>query len=60
MRRDVWIFLFVLGLLLFGWPALSIFRNNLTTYLFSVWIVFISLIFIASYFSERDDGGGGE
>lgn len=60
MRRDVWIFLFALGLMLFGWPALVIFRNGLTVYLFFIWLIFISLIFIASFLSERDDGGRGE
>lgn len=57
MKRDIWIALFFLGLLLFGWPFLSIFRANLPYYLFSVWILFIGLIFFASRASERDDGG---
>lgn len=58
MRRDIWIFLFFIGLLFFGWPLISIFRDSLTTYLFVAWSVFIALIFIASRFSEREDGGG--
>jgi len=58
MRRDVWIFLFVIGLLFFIWPIVSIFRDSLATYLFVVWFVFIALMFIASIFSEREDNGG--
>ncbi len=58
MRRDIWIFLFSIGLLLFSWPLLSIFKYGMATYLFVIWLLFIVLIFIASIFSEREDGGG--
>jgi hypothetical protein len=58
MRRDVWIFLFAVGVLLFTWPVLSIFNDNLAAYLFVVWFIFILLIFITSIFSEREDGDG--
>ncbi len=58
MKRDVWIFLFVLGVLFFSWPIISIFKNNLVLSLFIIWLLFIVLIFVASIFSEREDGGG--
>jgi len=58
MRRDIWIFLFFIGLLLFSWPFLSIFKDSLPIYLFAGWFIFIVLIFIASIFSEREDSGG--
>ncbi len=58
MRRDIWIFLFFLGLLFFSWPFMSIFRDALANYLFVIWFVFIALIFIASNLSEREDSGG--
>jgi hypothetical protein len=58
MRREVWIFLFVLGVLFFSWPIISIFKDSLAISLFIIWLVFIALIFIASIFSEREDGGG--
>jgi small-conductance mechanosensitive channel len=58
VRRDVWIFLFVLGALFFNWPLMSIFENSLVFSLFILWLVFIALIFITSFFSEREDGGG--
>ena len=57
MKRDIWIALFCFGCLLFGWPLLNIFHNDLPYYLFIVWILFIGLIFLASRSSERDDGG---
>jgi hypothetical protein len=57
MKRDIWVFLFGLGVLLFVGPFLSIFRDSLTYYLFIIWIVFIGLIFLASHYSKREDGG---
>lgn len=58
MRPDVWIFLFILGILFFTWPIMSIFKDSLGFYLFIIWFVFIMLILVASVFSRRDDGGG--
>ncbi len=57
MKRDIWVFLFCIGILLFCGPFLNIFRNSLTYYLFIIWIVFIGLIFLASARAEREDGG---
>ena len=58
MRRDIWIFLFFIGVLLFSWPFLSIFKHSLPAYLFTIWLVFIILILIASTISKREDSGG--
>jgi hypothetical protein len=58
MKRDIWIALFFLGVLLFGWPFLNIFHDRLPYYLFIIWFVFIALIFFASRSSDREDGGG--
>jgi hypothetical protein len=55
MRRDIWIFLFVLGLMFFSWPLMSIFKGSLIPYLFISWLVFIALICITAIFSERDE-----
>ena len=57
MKRDIWILLFVVGLLFFSWPIMSIFRGSLATALFIIWFVFIALIFIIAHFSERENGG---
>ena len=56
MKRDIWVVLFSLGVLLFSWPFLFIFRDSLTYYLFIIWLVFIGLIFLAST-SNSEDGG---
>lgn len=55
MKREIWIFLFALGVLFFSWPIMSIFRENLVIALFVIWIVFILLIFLASIYSGRED-----
>ncbi len=56
--REIWIFLFALGVILFNWPILSIFNYNLSTYLFIAWSIFILLVFIATRKGDaRDDGG---
>ncbi|HUJ18536.1 MAG TPA: hypothetical protein VL197_11155 [Nitrospirota bacterium] len=56
MKRDVWIFLFALGLLFFSWPLMSVFRDNLVVALFVIWILFIALLFVTSILSKREDG----
>lgn len=58
MKRDIWVALFFLGLLLFGWPFLSIFHHILPYYLFAIWLAFIGLLYLASRSSDRQDGGG--
>ena len=57
MRRDLWLFLFVLGAAFFSWPILSIVKDGLVLYLFIVWLVFIGLIRIAAIFSEKEESG---
>jgi len=57
MKRETWVFLFCVGVLLFCGPFLAIFSSSLAYYLFIIWFIFIGLIFLASTFSERDDGG---
>jgi len=57
MKREIWILLFVMGLLFFSWPILSIFKHSLATALFAIWFIFIALIFIIALFSDRENGG---
>ena len=57
MRKDVWVFIFSLGLLLFGWPLLSIFRRNPALYLFAAWAAFVGIIYVVSSFTGREDRG---
>ncbi len=58
MKRDIWIVLFILGLLLFCWPFLTIFRDHLAAYLFLAWAGFIVLIYLATVYEGRHNGGG--
>ncbi len=57
MKRDIWVFLFMLGIFLFGWPLVTIFRDNLASYLFAAWAGFILLIYLATVYSSKGNGG---
>ncbi|GAB4389422.1 MAG: hypothetical protein Kow0025_14640 [Thermodesulfovibrionales bacterium] len=60
MRRDISVFLFVLGLLLFNWPLMGIFKSGgVSLYLFISWAVFIGLVFVTASLSGKEDSGGG-
>jgi len=56
MMRDFWIFLYVIGLILFSWPFMSMFRHDLVLYLFSAWLLIIVLVFFMVTW-KGDDGG---
>jgi hypothetical protein len=58
MIRDIWIFLFALGFILFNWPIISIFNYGLSQYLFITWFVFIAVIFTVTVYLSRGDRGG--
>ena len=56
--KDIWLFLFFFGMLLFGWPMISMFGPHIALYFFSAWIIYIMIIFILSRSSrEKEDGG---
>lgn len=44
--RELWLFIFLLGTILFNWPFLSIFSLSLPFYLFGLWGIFILVIHI--------------
>jgi len=44
---EIWIFIFILGLLGLNWPFLEIFHVNVVGYLFSFWLLFIALVALA-------------
>lgn len=50
--NDLWIFLFLLGVLVFNWPFLTIFEKSLPYGLFILWSLFIALI---AFFAVRRD-----
>ena len=41
---EIWVFIFILGLLGLSWPILEIFHTSVVAYLFVIWILFIILI----------------
>jgi len=45
--KELWPFLFLIGILLFNWPFLAIFGLSLPHYLFGVWGIFILVIGIS-------------
>lgn len=51
-NREFWVFLFFLGTLLFNWPFLDIFSLVLPHYFFTVWILFILLVYIVATLKE--------
>jgi hypothetical protein len=40
-NKEVWPFVFLLGLLFFNWPLMDLFGSVLPYYLYSVWFLFI-------------------
>jgi hypothetical protein len=53
---ESWLFLFLLGTLLFNWPFLSIFSLSLPMYLFGLWAIFILVIRIFIRSSNNQGG----
>jgi hypothetical protein len=53
-NTEIWVFIFILGLLGINWPILEIFHTQVATYLFVTWVLFIILI----VFAARKDNTG--
>ncbi len=47
-NKELWIFIFLAGLLGFSWPVLAIVRDGVGTYLFVFWALFIGLAAVAA------------
>ncbi len=45
-NKEIWFFLFFLGVLLFNWPFLEVFDLSLPYYLFIIWGVFIIVVIV--------------
>ena len=43
-NKEVWPFLFLVGLLCFNWPLMGLFEGLLPYYLYAVWLLFILAI----------------
>ena len=57
-NRELWVFLFLMGAILFNWPFLSIFSQWLPVYLFGLWAAFIAVmgLFITRTHKEKKTG----
>ncbi len=53
-NTEIWVFIFILGLLGLNWPIIEIFHTSVVAYLFVVWIFFIILIAFAARKDNTD------
>jgi hypothetical protein len=58
MVRDIFIFLFALGLILFNWPIISVFDTELSKYFFIAWFLFIAAIYLIAEHSGKGERRG--
>ncbi len=58
ISKEFWVFLFVLGVLLFNWPFLYMFNMVLPQYFLGVWLLFIVIMGIVVTLNDRRGGGG--
>lgn len=54
-QQEFWIFLFIIGTLLFNWPFLDIFNLSLPYYLFAAWGIFILVITVFMRFVKKHE-----
>ncbi len=52
-NTEIWLFIFVLGLLGLNWPLLEIFHTDEVTYLFVFWLLFILLVAYGAFKAEE-------
>lgn len=53
-NTEIWVFIFILGLLGLNWPLLEIFHTTVVAYLFVFWVLFIILIAFAARKDNTD------
>jgi hypothetical protein len=49
IKREVYVVLFLLGIMMFSYPALNMFEGSLALYFHAAWALLILLILIVSY-----------
>ena len=52
-NNERWIFLFVLGLLVFNWPFLTIFEDAHPVLLFACWGIFIAVAAVFTLIGKK-------
>lgn len=55
--KEIWPFLFFLGLLFFDWPLLRLVRTPLPYYLYAVWALFILVVGLITATKNRRERG---
>lgn len=55
--KETWIFLFLIGTLLFNWPFLEIFIMSLPFYLFPAWGLFIIIVGLLITLTKKQKTG---
>ena len=60
MKNEIWLLISLLGLLIFNWPFLAIFKKDVASYLFIGWGIFIILAAIVSLRDKDAEGGKGD
>ncbi|MHB8880060.1 MAG: hypothetical protein ACYC69_00965 [Thermodesulfovibrionales bacterium] len=53
LSRELWVFLFMIGFLVFNWPFLEIFSDALPYYLFGAWGAYILVVKVLTTIMQR-------
>ncbi len=54
---EIWIFIFIIGVIGLNWPVLDIFHTYEMVYLFGFWLLFILTIAFAAHRNKRWESG---
>lgn len=57
-NKEVWLFIFLVGLLLFNWPLIDLFEAVLPYYLYAAWVLFILGLGLLSTLRGRAEKNG--
>ena len=54
MRKDLLLFIFVLGVIALNWPLLKVFNSSLPLYVFTAWIIFILFLMLTERYFRQE------
>jgi len=57
-NKEAWLFIFLIGLLLFHWPMIDLFEAVLPYYLYGAWLLFILALGLLTTLRGRADKDG--
>ena len=58
-NKEVWPFIYLVGLLLFNWPLMDLFDAILPYYLYAAWVLFILALGLLTTLRGRSDNKDG-